>query len=239
MKDGLRPIARALMGAALVAVIATGLGVAPLAMSTTAASAASAKKKHPGKRLYLRRTCMACHGKGGIKAIQDYPNIAGQDKKYMRDQIEDILDGKRKGSPDATGHPRSEGMRGSLVTAEGELRITKDEIKQIVDWLADEPPAPPIKMEEISEERLKAGAAAFKKGKCRTCHGKEGKKPLKGYPFIAGQKRSYIVIQMTDIRDGHRTNGRTKVMVPFIKKMDDEKIALIADYLSRIDRTEK
>ena len=30
-----------------------------------------------GKQLYLTRTCVACHGKNGAKAIQNYPHLAG------------------------------------------------------------------------------------------------------------------------------------------------------------------
>ncbi|PLX37846.1 MAG: hypothetical protein C0606_06170 [Hyphomicrobiales bacterium] len=235
-RTGKRSIARVIAASALVAVLGAGFAAAPVAISSPAH--AQGAKKHPGKKLYLRRTCMACHGKGGSKAIQDYPNIAGQDKKYMIDQIEDILSGKRTGSPDATGNPRAEGMRGALVTAEGTLRVTADEIKEIVDWLVDQPVAAPKPLDPpITEEQIAAGEKAYKKGKCQTCHGKEGLKPLKGYPIIAGQKRSYIVAQMTDIRDGHRKNGKSKLMLSFVKKMDDATIGTLADYLSQIDRT--
>lgn len=237
MMDGTRPVARLVLGAFIAALATAGILAAPL---VTSSAVMAASKKSPGEKLYLRRTCMACHGKGGVKAIQDYPNIAGQDKKYMLDQIEDILAGKRTGSPDFTGHPRAEGMRGALVTAEGKIRVTDDEIKEIVNWLAKQPPAPPApRVSPLTENQMKAGADAYKKGKCRTCHGKDGKKPLKGYPFIAGQKPAYIIAQMKDIRDKHRTNGKSKVMYPFVRKMSDEQITVIATYLSQIDRTAK
>ena len=237
MMDGTRPVARLVLGAFIGALVTAGCLAAPLATSSVVMAAG---KKDPGEKLYLRRTCMACHGKGGVKAIQDYPNIAGQDKKYMLDQIGDILAGKRTGSPDFTGHPRAEGMRGALVTADGKIRVTDDEIKQIVNWLADQPPAPPAPLvSPLTETQMKAGADAYKKGKCQTCHGKDGTKPLKGYPYIAGQKQAYIIAQVKDIRDKLRTNGKTKVMLPFVRKLSDEQITVIATYLSQIDRTAK
>ena len=199
---------------------------------------AAKAEKHPGEKLYLRRTCIACHGRGGTGAIQDYPNIAGQSEAYMLRQVKDILAGKRTGSPDATGNPRAQGMKGALVTDQGEQRVSDEEIAQIISWLASEAPASPAAPETpIDPARLEQGAAAYKDAKCHTCHGPDGTKPTtKNYPFIAGQKRAYIVAQITDIRDGNRTNAQSKLMLNFVKKLDDETIGLIADYLSQIDR---
>lgn len=196
------------------------------------------KKRNPAKRLYLRRTCMACHGKDGKRSIQDYPNLAGQDEKYMINQVRDILAKKRSASPDATGNPRTESMRGALVTPEGEHRITPEEVKTISKWLAKMEPAKPIAPEKpIPAENAAKGKKLYKK--CRACHGKEGKKPLKSYPFIAGQKRAYIVNQITDIKNKVRKNGKTKAMYPFVKKLSEKDIGVLADYLSQIDRTKK
>ncbi|GAB6051244.1 hypothetical protein JCM17960_00640 [Magnetospira thiophila] len=220
----------------------TGTTSVALAAEQPAASAATEEakpKNHPGKKLFLRRTCIACHGRNGAKAIQDYPNLAGQDAKYMASQIEDILNGKRTGSPDATGNPRVNGMRGALITPEGDIRITPEEIKQVSEWLASlEPPAPGAK-EGLAQDRIDAGEKLYKKAKCTTCHGKEGLKPLKGYPYIAGQKAAYIIAQMTDIREKVRDNGKVKTMYPFVKKLQDDEIALLADYLSQVDRRTK
>ena len=91
----------------------------PVSFTSSAEAAEKKKKKrHPGKRFYMRKTCMACHGKGGIRSIQDYPNIAGQPKKYLAKQIKDILSGKRLGGIDKTGAMRTQPMVGALVTAD-------------------------------------------------------------------------------------------------------------------------
>lgn len=225
--------------------IAIVLGVGVTAMNTAPAFAAEpakaeakAKKKMSPKRLYLRRTCIACHGKNGARSIQDYPNIAGQNPKYMIRQVKDILSGKRKGSPDATGNPRSESMRGSLVTPEGQHRISPEEIVEVSEWLATQEPAKPVPLETpLSEDEVKKAAKLYKK-KCQSCHGKEGRKTvIKDYPIIAGQKRSYIVTQITDIRSKARKHGKTATMIPFVKKLTEEEIGLLASYLSQIDRS--
>lgn len=208
--------------------------VLALAIST---AAAADKKKHPGKKLYMTKTCMACHGRNGKKAIMDYPNIAGQEPLYMKRQIDFILKGKRTGRPDKTGHPRSAGMKGALTLPEtGEPTITKDEIKEIISWLAEQEPAkikPP--KEPLDPDSVAAGKKLFKK-KCKACHGKEGKKPLKGNPYVAGQKRDYLLIQMEDIKTKARKTSKTAGMYAVVKKMDEAQLNSLADYLSQVER---
>jgi len=80
---------------------------------------------------------------------------------------------------------------------------------------------------------------AYLKGGGTTCHGADGLKPLVTYPLLGGQKRDYLVLQMTEIRGGIRKSGKVAAMVPFAKKLDHAKIALIADYLSQIERSPK
>jgi len=62
-------------------------------------------------------------------------------------------------------------------------------------------------------------------------------KPLKGYPIIAGQKRNYIITQINDIKAKARKNGKSKLMIAAVKKLSDDDIGALADYLSQIDRT--
>ncbi|MBF0250048.1 MAG: c-type cytochrome [Alphaproteobacteria bacterium] len=229
-------------GIVLSTLTAAVLVTAPVVVldASPAAAAEEKAKKHPGKTVYARNTCMACHGKDGKKSIQDYPNLAGQDKKYMISQIEDILSGKRTAGNDATGHPRTEGMRGALVTPEGTVRINAEQIEQVSDWLASMDPADPTPLETpLTDEQAKEGEKLYKKAKCQTCHGADGTKPLKGYPYIAGQKKAYIINQMNDVKNKIRDNGKIKTMYAFVKKMTDEEIDLLAAYLSQIDRNKK
>ncbi len=210
------------------------------AAATPEAAAPAAPRPMSAKRLYLRRTCIACHGRNGAHAIQQYPNIAGLDASYIKKQIKDIISGKRQGSPDKlTGHPRAESMRGALVTADGEARISDDEIQVLADWLSKQPRAQnEARSEALTDEGILVGKALFEKSRCRTCHGAEGNKPLKGYPHLAGQKAAYLAEQLRDIRDGARTNGRARIMLPFVRKLSDDDILAIAGYLSQVQAGE-
>ena len=234
-------ITRAGLAVALGLAFAAGAGgvavKGPLAVKS--AVAGEKKKKHPGKRLYRRMTCIACHGRDGKRAIQDYPNLAGQNKKYLIKQTKDIISGKRKGGKNAQGKDRASPMVGSLVTPEGKVRISDEQIEQIADYLAVLEPAKPKPAADLKPEDVEAGKKLYKKKRCKTCHGKAGKKPLKGYPYIAGQKAAYIFNQMVDVRDKTRKNGKIKTMYSFVKKLKDDEIRQIAAYLSTIDRTKK
>lgn len=211
--------------------------VLSLSMASAPVDAAEKKKRDPGKKLYMTKTCMACHGKDGRKAMLEYPNLAGQDEKYMVNQINYIIAGKRLGSPDATGNPRSQGMQGALISpSDNKPRVSKDEIKMIVKWLAKQKPAdlkPP--KTPLDPASVEAGQKLFKK-KCKACHGAEGKKPLKGNPYLAGQKRNYIFAQLQDIKSKARKSPKSAAMYGIVKKMTDDQFASLADYLSQVDR---
>ncbi|MCV6600849.1 MAG: c-type cytochrome [Cohaesibacter sp.] len=194
------------------------------------------RKRDPRAKIYRTKSCMACHGRNGARAIRDYPNLAGQNAKYLKQQMLDIQSGARvAGIEEETGHPRTKGMADIMHL------VNKDEIKGLADWLSDLPPAklrPPE--EPVTEEQIAAGKKAYKKLGCKACHGKDGTKASnKAYPIIAGQKKAYLIHQMTDMRDKIRVNAKSKLMYGVIKRAKDEQIVAIADFLSSIQRKTK
>lgn len=220
---------RALISAAI-------LGATMLLGSTATVQAADEDTLRAGKRVYMTKTCLACHGRNGAKAIMSYPNLAGQNEKYLIEQLQLIQSGERTGSVDeATGHPFVQGMADIMHL------LSEDDIKNVSVWLSEQPPAAPEVLDPApSEDELKAGADAYKRLGCRSCHGKEGEKASnKAYPVIAGLDRDYLIRQMVDMRGKVRTGGKVKLMYGVIKRADDEQIAAIATWLSQIDRSGK
>jgi cytochrome c553 len=210
------------------AMLTLGLVLAPLAV----ASAEDAGLD--GKALFATKTCIACHGRNGARAIQVFPNIAAQDAAYLLAQMNDIADGKRVSGNDERGYPRTQGMKDVMHL------VSPAERAAIADYLAKAEPAKVKPLDPpIDDARRAEGKLAYTKGGCQTCHGPDGLKPLAGYPVLGGMKRDYLVLQMTEIRDGIRQNGKVKTMLPFAKKLDEAKIAAIADYLSQIERAPK
>ena len=169
-----------------------------------------------------------------MKPILTYPVLAGQDSKYLLEQIGAIADGTRVAGPDDRGYPRTQGMKDIMHLASPEERAA------IANFLASEAAPKPVALNPAPDaERLAAGKEAYLKGGCTTCHGPDGLKPLAAYPLLGGQKRDYLALQMTEIRGGIRKGGKVTAMLPFAKKLDDAKIGLIADYLSQVERSPK
>jgi len=189
-----------------------------------------------GEQLYKTKTCVACHGPKGARPIQSYPALAGQNEKYLLTQMQDIKSGKRIASKDpATGHPFTEGMQAVMHL------LADEDLPKLAKYLKAQEPAKPKPLDPApTQEELDAGKAKFKTLGCVACHGVDGKKTnVASYPIIAGMKRDYLVRQMTDMRDGVRINGQSKLMLGIIKKADDAAITAIATYLSQIDRSAK
>lgn len=77
-----------------------------------------------GAALYKTKTCTACHGADAKTTLLPmYPNLAGQNKAYAVQQMQDIKSGKRNNGMTAA-------MKGVMHL------VTTEEIEAIADWLA-------------------------------------------------------------------------------------------------------
>lgn len=79
-----------------------------------------------GKKLYAEKTCNACHGPQGNKALMpDYPKIAGQNKAYLLKQMQDIKSGAR-----ANGN--SAAMKGVMhLVSDAEMEAIADHVSKL------------------------------------------------------------------------------------------------------------
>jgi cytochrome c len=100
--------------------LATALGAITLSGGAAAAL--------DGKALYAEKTCNACHGPLGNKALMpDYPKIAGQNKAYIVKQMTDIKSGAR--------------ANGNSAAMKGVMHLVSDkEIEIIADWVSKQKP---------------------------------------------------------------------------------------------------
>lgn len=67
---------------------------------------------------------------------------------------------------------------------------------------------------------------------CIACHGVEGISPNDEWPNLAGQKKTYLIYQITAFRDGDRVNA---LMAPMVAPLTDEDIENIAAYYASLD----
>jgi len=95
-----------------------------LTLALAAAVAAGSALAADGAKLYLEKTCIACHGKEGKKPLMaDYPKVAGQNAAYMEKQMLDIKSGAR--------------ANGNSAAMKGVMAIVSDaEIKAIAEYLS-------------------------------------------------------------------------------------------------------
>jgi cytochrome c len=80
-----------------------------------------------GAELYLKKTCVACHGKDAKTPILPiYPKLAGQNPEYAYNQMQDIKSGAR--------------ANGQTAAMKGVMHLVSDEeMRAIVNWLATLP----------------------------------------------------------------------------------------------------
>jgi len=64
---------------------------------------------------------------------------------------------------------------------------------------------------------------------CVACHGKNGNSNNSAWPNLAGQKRTYLAIQLRNFRSGARKN---LLMDDIVKNLSDTQIEALANYYS-------
>jgi cytochrome c len=96
------------------------LGTAPALVPAADAPAAPAGD---GAALFVKKTCVACHGKDAKTPIlPTYPKLAGQNPDYAFAQMKDIASGARNNGQTAA-------MKGIMHL------VSEQEMRTIADWL--------------------------------------------------------------------------------------------------------
>lgn len=79
-----------------------------------------------GKKLYVAKTCVACHGPDGNKPLMaGYPKLKGQSAQYLIDQLKAFKDSTRTNGEAKT-------MTGIMAN------VSEEEIKVLAEWIAGE-----------------------------------------------------------------------------------------------------
>ena len=101
-----------------------------LLLAALVATGASSLALADGAALYAEKTCVACHGKEGKKPLTPaFPKIAGQNAKYIEQQMNDIKSGARANGSSAS-------MKGVMINPEGEELVTAKDIKELAEYLS-------------------------------------------------------------------------------------------------------
>ncbi len=169
--------------------------------------------------------CQGCHGEDGISVNPMCPNLAGQFPKYIEKQIRDFQKEKRV-------DPIMSGMA-AMIT---EIQDAKDiaayfATRKRMDGSAS-----------TNRDLAAKGKIIFHEGNpdtglyaCANCHGENGKGKSEinnVFPVIGGQTKDYITKQLKDLRSGDRHNDPAGMMGNIAKKLSDEEIDAVAEYVS-------
>jgi len=168
--------------------------------------------------------CAACHGSDGATGIDpSYPNLAGQNERYLATQLELIRDGGR-----------------NIPLMAGQLIGKSDQdLANLAAYYA----GLPNKVGQVSggEEELARAEQIYRGGiadkgvaACTACHSPSGNgNSAAGYPDIGGQPNVYTIAQLTAYREGERRTDDPYggMMRGVAQGLTDKEIALLADYI--------
>lgn len=197
------------MNKVLVTLLLT-LGITGMAQAAGDAKAGQAKAA----------MCGACHGADGNSAAPNFPKLAGQGERYLLKQMNDIKSGNR-----------------NILEMTGLLtNMSEQDMADIAAYFASQN----MSVGAADPALVKAGEALFRGGKlaegmpaCTGCHSPNGAgNDAAGFPQLGGQHAQYVAKQLTDFREGNRTNdGDSMMMRAVAAKLSNKDIQAISSYI--------
>lgn len=174
--------------------------------------------------------CTACHGLSGNSVNPEWPNLAGQNAAYVREQLAMFKERKRI----------NEIMYPVIA------QLSEQDFADLAEYFAKQTPAGL----EADPSYWKAGEALYKSGDvarnipaCTACHGPAGQgNSAAAYPALRAQHSVYTVKQLQDYhtrnryRDGtdptkvHATPN-SAMMTTIAERLTPEDIRNLASYL--------
>lgn len=164
--------------------------------------------------------CGACHGADGNSAAPNFPKLAGQGERYLLKQMNDIKSGNRNVLE----------MTGLLTN------MSEQDLADIAAYFASQN----MSVGAADPALVKAGEALYRGGKlaegmpaCTGCHSPNGAgNDAAGFPQLGGQHAQYVAKQLTDFREGNRTNdGDSMMMRSVAAKLSNKDIQAISSYI--------
>jgi len=172
--------------------------------------------------------CGACHGQDGASPIDPtYPVLAGQNEKYLLNQLQMIQDNSR-----------------SIPLMAGQLNgKSEQDLADMAAYYA----SLPTKVSQASgdDEAIARAASIYRAGiarkgvaACSACHSPDGSGNAQaGFPRISGQPAAYTIAQLTAYRERARATDEAYggMMRGVAEGLTDTEIALIADYIQGLN----
>ena len=192
------------------------------------------------------QVCAACHGLNGQTQSPMVPNLAGQQRQYIVNQLQDYRDRTRSNKYAVQ---FMWGMAGSL---------TDKQIQELADYFSKKTP---VKSGSVNTDdpKFARGKEIFEKGipgqgviQCNSCHGPNAE-GIATFPRLAGQQAYYLTQQLNvwqhpDQKRFMEVGGNTwapktitfarprgELMQNIVKNLSDADAQAVAFYLSTLN----
>ncbi|MBZ9664242.1 MULTISPECIES: c-type cytochrome [Pseudomonas] len=164
--------------------------------------------------------CGACHGADGNSPAPNFPKLAGQGERYLLKQLHDIKSGDRP-----------------VVEMTGMLdNLSDQDMADIAAYFSSQK----MSVGAADPKLVARGEALFRGGKleegmpaCTGCHSPNGAGlDAAGFPQLGGQHAQYVAKQLTDFREGNRTNdGDAMIMRAIAAKLSNKDIEAVSSFI--------
>ncbi|HEN8800059.1 cytochrome c4 [Pseudomonas sp. CM25] len=185
-----------------------------------AATAAQTVKGDAAAGQAKTAVCGACHNPDGNSLAPNFPKLAGQGERYLEKQLHDIKSGKR-----------------TVLEMTGMLAAFSDQdLADIAAYFSSQKGS----VGAADPKLVERGRALFNGGDlekgmpaCTGCHSPNGAGiALAGFPHLGGQHSQYVSKQLTEFREGVRTNdGDAMTMRTIAGKLSNHDIEALASYI--------
>ncbi len=178
----------------------------------------------------LVATCAACHGNDGNSVNTDWPSLAGQNQKYLYDQLVYFVSGERENA---------------LMTAVIPYlkTLSSDELLDIAAFYAESSASvgqadSDIDLLALGESLYRAGDLSRGIPACTACHSLYGEGNIQaGFPKISGQQKGYLISTLKEYRSQSRNAGNyALVMQAASANLKDDDIEALANYMHGLYR---
>ncbi len=195
------------------------------AATPAAPEVAAAPPPAPGSLEERLLLCGGCHNPDGNSIIPENPRLAGLDAKYIARQLADFKEGKRENP-----------IMSSIIPM-----VEEKEFKPLALYFSKQKR---LTSESDKADLLSKGKQIFEEGvvgtgapACGGCHGEDGSGSDK-FPRLNGQNPAYVINQLTNFKNATRNNDPKAVMQTVAKRLNEEEITAIAEYVSTLKEAE-
>lgn len=196
----------------------------------SAAIAAAQGNIGRGRDIVQAHRCLSCHSDGVAPDLAQAPYLAGQKLYYLEKQLAAFR--KPRGTPPVSAHKLT-GRTYQIMGIETSV-LSDSDIADLAEYFANLPCLP------RQNGAPDVSTAPTKIQRCTYCHGVTGVNPYDIIPNLGGQKKPYLIEQLTALRASALDQPSApnyerfhRMMAPSVFDLSDSEIEGLADYYSR------